>query len=120
MEIRMSSQYEKRRHPRTRVTLPVMIETSRGFTDAKILNISANGAFIIAQNSFKLTNKFYMAIANVAKLYLHIPVEAELIRSNSLSTDGNFTYRGLGVRFTKISTEDQEFISALISGRLKK
>ena len=116
----MSSQYEKRQHPRTKITLPVIIETAKGFTDGKILNISANGAFIISQNSLKLTNKFYMAIANVANLYLHIPVEAVLIRSNSLATDENSMYRGIGVRFTKISTEDQQFISALVSGRLKK
>ena len=40
----MSLQDEKRQHPRTKVTLPVIVETTQGFQGGEILNISAGGA----------------------------------------------------------------------------
>ena len=118
-DVGMSFQNEKRQHPRTKVTLPVIIETAHGFTDGEILDISASGAFVLSRNFLKLTNKFYMAIANVPQLSRHIPVGAALIRTNTFSPDGHFTSQGMGVRFTNISTEDRKYISALVSGYIK-
>jgi len=115
----MSSQSEKRQHPRTKVAFPVIIETAHGFMDGQILDISASGAFVLCRNSLKLTNKFYMAIANVPQLSRHVPVGAELIRTNTFGPDGHVTSQGMGVRFTNISTEDRKCISALVSGYIK-
>ena len=115
----MSSQNEKRQHPRTKVALPVIIETAHGFMDGQILDISASGAFVLCRNFLKLTNKFYMAIANVPQLSRHLPVGAELIRTNTFGPDGHFTSQGMGVRFNNISTEDRKYISALVSGYIK-
>ena len=115
----MSSQNEKRQHPRTKVAFPVIIETAHGFMDGQILDISANGAFVLCRNFLKLTNKFYMAIANVPQLSHHLPVGAELIRTKTFGPDGHFTFQGMGVRFTNISTEDRKYICALVSGCIK-
>jgi len=115
----MSFKNEKRQHPRTKVALPVIIETAHGFTDGQILDISASGALVLCRNSLKLTNKLYMAIADVPQLGRHLPVGAELIRTNTLGPDSHFTSQGLGVRFTHISTEDRKYISALVSGYIK-
>ena len=115
----MSFQNEKRQHPRAKVALPVIIETSHGFTDGQILDISASGAFVLCRNSLKPTNKFYMAIADVPQLNRHLPVGAELIRTNTFGPDGHFTSQGMGVRFTNISAEDRKYISALVSGYTK-
>jgi hypothetical protein len=118
-DVDMSFQDEKRQHPRTRVTLPVIIETTHGFMDGQILDISVSGAFVLCQNFPNPTNKFFMAIANIPQLSLHIPVGAELIRTNTFGPDGHFTSHGMGVRFTKISAEDRKYISALVSGYIK-
>ena len=115
----MSFQNEKRQHPRTKVVLPVIIETAHGFTDGQILDISASGAFVLCRNSLKPTNKFYMAIADVPQLNRHLPVGAELIRTNTSGPDGHFTSHCMGVRFTNISTEDRKYISALVCGYTK-
>jgi Tfp pilus assembly protein PilZ len=114
----MSFQNEKRQHPRTKVAFPVIIETSHGFTDGQIVDISAGGAFLLCRNSFKLTNKIYMAIANVPQLSRHLPVGAELIRTNTFGSDDHFICKGVGVRFIRISTEDRKYISALVSGHI--
>ena len=115
----MSSQNEKRQHPRTKVALPVIIETAHEFMDGQILDISASSAFVLCRNFPELTNKFYMAIANVPQLSRHVPVGAELIRTNTFGPDGHFTSQGMGVRFTNISTKDRKYISALVSGYIK-
>ena len=115
----MSFQNEKRQHPRTKVAFPVIIETAHGFTDGQILDISASGAFVLCRNLPKLANKFYMAIANVPQLSRHVPVGAELIRTNTFGPDGHFTSQGMGVRFNNISTEDRKYICALVSGCIK-
>ncbi len=111
----MSFQNEKRQHPRTKVAFPVIIETAHGFTDGQILDISASGALVLCRNSLKLTKKLYMAIANVPQLDRHLPVGAELIRTNTFGPDSHITSQGLGVRFTNISSEDRKYISALVS-----
>jgi hypothetical protein len=118
-DVNMYFQREKRQHPRTKVALPVIIETAHGFMEGQILDISASGAFVLCSNLPNPTNKFFMAIANIPQLTLHILVGAELIRTNTFGPDGDFISQGMGVRFTKISTEDRKCISALVSGYIK-
>ena len=118
-DVKVSFQSEKRQHPRTKVALPVIIETAHGLIEGQILDISVSGAFVLCSNFPRPTNKFFMAIANIPQLTLHIPVGAELIRTNNFGPDGHLTSQGMGVRFTQISTEDRKSISALVSGYIK-
>ena len=106
---------EKRQFPRIDVELPIFIETTCGCTSGKTLNISAGGAFIRYLNCLTIPKVFYLAITNLSQLYLHLPVKAVFIWSNGLGHEGNLAFREIGVEFSKISDEDRECISALIS-----
>ena len=109
----------KRQYPRVSVPWSVLIETSDGFKEGKIKDISADGAFIWYQEALEVDDKICMALVNIPKLKLHLPVCAQVIRLENGCPDSETNHHGIGVRFTKMSTADRQFISNTISEHVK-
>lgn len=109
----------KRQHPRVSVPWGVLIETPDGFIDGKIKDISADGAFIWCREALEVNDKIYMALINIPMLNLHLPVRAQVIRLENGCLDCETNHHGIGVRFTKMSAADREFITDTVSEHVK-
>ncbi len=109
----------KRQYPRVSVPWGVLIETSDGFIEGKIKDISADGAFIWCQEALEVDDKLYMALVNIPMLKLHLPVCAQVIRLENGHLGSETNHLGIGVQFTKMSTADRQFISSTISEHVK-
>ena len=109
----------KRQYPRVSVPWGVLIETPEGFVDGKIKDISADGAFIWCREALEVNNKIFMALINIPMLNLHLPVCAQVIRLENGCLDCETNDHGIGVRFTKMSASDREFITDTVSGHVK-
>ena len=109
----------KRQYPRVSVPWGVLIETSDGFIEGKIKNISADGAFIWCQEALEVDDKLCMAFVNIPMLKIHLPVCAQVIRSENGRLGSETNHHGIGVQFTKMSTADRQFISNTISEHVK-
>ena len=108
-----------RQYPRVSVPWEVLIETPDGFIDGKIKDISADGAFIWCQETLEVDDKICMALVNIPTLKLHLPVRAQVIRLENCCLDSETNHHGIGVRFTKISSADRQFITNTISKYVK-
>jgi Tfp pilus assembly protein PilZ len=111
----MFAEFNKRQYPRIEIALPVIIETTNGFLEGRVTNISASGAFISCGNSLSIGERIYMAIVNIPELNRHLPVKAELMWKNNCGSNSGELSHGLGVKFTKIDQMDQDAILALVS-----
>ena len=80
-------------------------------------DVSYTGAFIICREPLKPNEVLKMSIS-VSLLSPRVQAIAEVIWSNPSSSDEEFKPRGMGVRFTKIDTTDQEMLSALVADHL--
>lgn len=114
----MVFQTERRQCPRAPVKWPVIIQTAQRFIAGETKDISASGAFINCWKPLEVNEVFEMAIS-VSLLDSPIRLTAEVIRSDIPDARGKPGSGGMGVRFTKISEEDRQLISAAVSGNLK-
>ncbi len=111
----MFAELNKRQYPRIEIALPVIIESTNGFLEGRVSNISAGGAFISCGNSLTIGERIYMAIANIPELNRHLPVKAELMWKNNCGPNSGGLSHGLGAKFTKIDEMDQDAILTLVS-----
>jgi hypothetical protein len=109
---------EERKSPRSEGIWPVVILTGRGAIVAETRNISPQGAFIFSDQPLPPEEKIRLLIMFPNRRYLDIP--AEVTWSYPYGSEKDVTPCGMGVRFTEISAQDQEFISSLSSGYLKE
>ena len=103
---------ENRRHRRVKVKWPVVMTTSNGLADGRTQNISLGGAFIRCSGKPVLEENFRLVMTTKDRLIL---VNAEVIWSNGHKSEGKYTYHEIGVRFTKLSSNDRSFLSGVIS-----
>jgi hypothetical protein len=101
---------ENRRYTRARIKWPVVMTTPNGLVDGRTQNLSLGGAFIQCREIPDLQENFRLVISARERLIL---VNAEVIWSNGEST----SYR-MGIRFTKISSDDRIFLSGVISAHI--
>ena len=111
----MYVEFNKRQYPRIEIALPVIIETTNGFLEGRVTNISAGGAFITCGNSLSIGQRIYMAIVNIPELKRHLPVKAELMWKNNCGSNSGELSHGFGFKFTKIGEMDQDAILKLVS-----
>lgn len=109
----------KRQYPRVSVPWSVLIETSDGFIEGKIKDISADGAFIWCQEALEVDDKLCMALVNIPTLKIHLPLCAQVIRLENGRLGSETNHRGIGVQFTKMSTADRQFIANTILEHVK-
>jgi len=115
LESKMFTECDKRQYDRMCISLPVFIETSNGFLEGEIENISVGGAFIECANSLNIGEIIYIAIVKIPELHRHLLAKAQLIWKNNAGCNNGEMSQGLGVKFTKIDEVDQEVILTLVS-----
>jgi hypothetical protein len=103
---------EKRRHSRTELKWPVIVQHAEGDMEGETLNFSTLSAFISCSKPLKLNEVFDMTIDAPNR---RLSVNAEVIWSNIHGRDDEITPRGMGVRFLNIDNEDQQFIAKVIA-----
>ena len=91
---------------------PVVMTTSEGLVDGRTQNISLGGAFIRCAVKPVLEENFRLVMTTKDRLIL---VNAEVIWSNGHKSEGKTTHHEMGVRFTKLSSNDRSFLSGVIS-----
>ncbi len=108
---------ERRRHPRISVSWLTMVRTRHGVIEAQSRDISEGGAFIEFVGEIDLGDDFQIVFK--ASEDRSISATCEKAWCGNINVDGKETYSGMGVRFVKISLADREFLSALVSDKLK-
>jgi hypothetical protein len=103
---------ENRRHRRVKIKWPVVMTTSKGLVDGRTHNISLGGAFIRCPVKPTLEENFRLVMTTKDRLIL---VNAELVWSNGRTSEDKSTPHEMGVRFTKLSSNDRSFLSGVIS-----
>jgi hypothetical protein len=103
------------RHPRARVKWYVSAHSADRHVDGVTREISPRQAYIRCKKPFRL-NEIVDVVIDAPERYLEF--KAEVIWSNIYGYDDDITPRGMGVRFLKISEEDQKYISDLIEEHL--
>jgi hypothetical protein len=86
--------------------------TSNGLIDGQTHNVSLGGAFIRCPEKPDLEDNFRLVMSTKDRLVL---VNAEIVWSNGRKSEGKSTYHEMGIRFTKISSNDRSFLSGVIS-----
>jgi len=103
---------ERRQYLRAKVSWPVSIRTEKETLERVTYNISPIGAFICGLSLLELHQVVDMIISASD---LQIEVKARLVWTSNQVPPEEYMPRGMGVEFVKISDEDQETISSLIS-----
>ena len=103
---------ENRKHRRVKIKWPVVMTTSNGLADGRTHNISLGGAFIRCTEKPTLEENFRLVMTTKDRLIL---VNAEVVWSNGHKSEGKSTRHEMGVRFTKLSSNDRSFLSGVIS-----
>jgi len=116
---------ERRRHPRVNLRWPVKVGIPKGQLDrfwavtvnlnGRMENISADGAFICCEEPLGLNEKFNVVLHDDLEPDRKLRVDVEVIRSNAHCLDDEIMFHGMGVQFTNLTAEDQQFISGLLS-----
>jgi len=111
--IPQTSKEGQRKHPRTNVNWPVVIETSEGTVEAEVKNISIGGAFICCERP--------MAVGEVFRLTItapdHEPIEAtaKAVWSNAHLPKEKVIHLGMGVQFLNMSEKHIQFVRSLFN-----
>ena len=113
----MSLRVNDRMHPRVHVKWPVVVVSSEGSRDAITENVSLDGAFIRFGEKPYLGDDFRMILKPTSEK--NIPVTAERVWSANFNINGKTTFSAMGVRFSRISDTDREYISLLVSDYLE-
>jgi len=100
-----------RQHPRTEVSLPVIVCTPRGQIQGRIINLSLTGAFILLGELPDLTRQVELFI-EIPRLQVLVVI-AVIVRFDLRPTgDGTRHHYGLAVRFSNISDDDRVLLSS--------
>jgi hypothetical protein len=109
---------EKRRYPRVFVDWPVIVLTSRLSIGGKAVNISMGGALItcptcdVEEESLRLVIKTPLPEKSLL-------VSAEIAWSELDESADLPTLKGIGLRFTRFSTDDRQFLTRMIREKLQ-
>jgi hypothetical protein len=107
---------ESRQHLRAVVSWPVTIQTEDGTIERVTYNISPDGAFIRGLSPLELHEVISMIISGPDR---PITVKAKVVWTSGQVPPEEDMPRGMGVEFIKISDEDRETISSLVSDFLE-
>ena len=109
-DIGMSS-IERRLYPRILVKWPAVVETLNGFIQGVTKDISVDGVFIQCSEKPELREVFQILLKPTIEK--SISVTARHVWSGTFKTETKDVF-GMGVQFTSISTQDRQYISALV------
>jgi PilZ domain len=106
-----------RKHPRMKVSAPVMVFSRGEELKGRIVDLSLTGAFIVLPKLPDLTRRleFYIKIPNMHVIF----VVGAIVRLDVLpASDGSAHLYGLAVHFSNISDEDRLSLSCLLKRSL--
>ena len=98
-------------------TWPVVVQTAHGALVAEATNISSQGAYINCDKP--LPSKTELRLFIMFPNGRYVEILAKVIWSYPYGSAFDNTPPGMGVRFTRITDADREFISSLSSGYFK-
>lgn len=102
---------ERRLHPRILVKWPAVVETPEGSVEGETKDISVDGVFIFCADEPEIGESFTILLKPSEQRT--IPIVGAKIWSGGFTID-NKTVFGMGVQFINISTEDRNYIAALV------
>lgn len=113
---------EKRKYPRVAVQLGVRFKNADD-KDSKVLkeitnSIGQGGLFIRTKTGYPKETRLQVELSLRDKLVRAMGVVRYLIPYDKEA--GGVQFPGMGVQFTSISLQDQEFIGKYVDGELKK
>jgi len=108
----MSTEAEKRRHPRIPINWPVVLMTSQGPVKGVTINISVSGALIFCSKTIKNEDEFQIIFKSSGDH--EQPINCKKVWSKKKST-ANSGYNTGGLLFTKISSNVKKYIAALVA-----
>jgi len=110
----MKNQIERRRETRMSVSWPVVLKTSQGAFNGKMINISAGGSALICFSGPVEIDGEFSIIFNPSEDH-EIYVPCEKIWSDKIIHEES-VFNSLGVRFIEISSSDREIIASMVKG----
>ena len=112
---------ERRLNSRAEVRWPVVLLTSLGATVAETKNIGASGAFILCRAHLRPKEKVKIFV--MAPNRNSINISGEVAWSNPLCSEDDSPPCGVGIRFTRVSPPDRQYLLNMIAeyyGKKKK
>ena len=97
---------------RAQVKWSVTMDTGEGAADGVIMNINNNGAFIRCRRPLRLSETCTLTIKSPD--HAIEDVAAEVVWTNIHGPDDDLTPRGMGVRFTEISKDEERYLRKLV------
>jgi hypothetical protein len=103
---------ENRLHPRAEIQWPIRLLTTRGFVEARLKNLSADGAYIHCDQTSTPHN--FVPLTIEPPNHSPLKITAEVVwADNGLSP-------GMGVRFAEISEIDRKFLIETIANHYER
>jgi hypothetical protein len=102
---------ERRLYPRILVKWPAVVETLQGSVEGETKDISVDGVFIFCAQEPEIGENFPILLKPSEQRI--ISVVGEKIWSGSFTIDNKKVF-GMGVQFIHISTEDRNYLAALV------
>ena len=103
---------------RVRVRWPVVLITARGVIVAETRDLSSDGAFIQCRLPLEPNEKLRLFI--MAPDQRPLDFAAEVAWSNPHGTDVDNVPSGMGVRFTKLSNDNRNFLRSALAKYYKR
>jgi hypothetical protein len=104
---------ERRGRPRVKNKWPVTLVFSDSQIEGEVYNISPLGAYICLEKSFPLEGSFLIVIKPPNSRTLS--VSAEIIWTETFTSDDGKLRTGVGVKFVHISDADSQFLHDLVT-----
>jgi hypothetical protein len=105
--------FERRERPRVQNKWPVTLVLSDSQIEGELDNISPLGAHICVEKSFPLERSFLVIIKPPNRRTLS--VRAEIIWTETFTSDDGELRAGVGVKFLHISAPDSQFLHDLVA-----
>jgi uncharacterized protein (TIGR02266 family) len=109
---------DRRAYPRANFKWPVLVKTAERSFEGVTINIGPDGVFVGCSKPLKLNEVTELAI-KIPNSDRILKARAEVVWSNIYGPDDDISPRGMGVKFTKISSDDRKFIATAALGHLK-
>ena len=108
----MNTGIENRRHPRMSIDWPIALKTSKGVIKGKTANISVGGALFLFSEMPKINDEFQVTIKPSENHEIQVTCEKAWSSEIKINV---FLFKGIGVRFTKISSRDRKTIATMVA-----
>jgi hypothetical protein len=112
----MATHQERRRHPRVHIDWPVVIQRQDRNTEAVAADISVRGALLRTHKALLPKERFALFI--LAPDREAMKLESAVIWLQVDCSEKDILPCGVGIRFTRVSKPDREFLTSWIETQL--